>query len=59
MDEDALDRIIAALRNRLGRIPTEDEVLVFIQGSDWDRLVIWNSAKKETQHGIQYRRQST
>jgi len=51
MDEDALDELIQALRNRLGRLPTEDEVLKFITGTEWDRLVIWNSAKKEMKNG--------
>jgi hypothetical protein len=44
---DDLAQLIIKLRDRLGRLPTEDETYKFIKGSDWDRFVIWNLAKKE------------
>lgn len=50
LDKD-LDFLIFMLERRLGRLPTVEEVFKFIKGDEWDRLVIWNSAKKEAKHG--------
>jgi hypothetical protein len=38
-----MDEIIRALAERLGRMPTEDEVITFIRGTDEERMIIWNS----------------
>lgn len=35
-------RIVASLEERLGRYPTEDEVMTFIFGSDDERNAVWN-----------------
>ena len=38
-----LTRICCALADRFGRVPTEDEVMGFILGTDEERLEIWNN----------------
>lgn len=40
-----MDNIINQLILQLNRIPTEDEVMKFIFGSDSERLEVWNAEK--------------
>lgn len=42
-----LDLLIEKLTKRLGRLPTEEEVWTFINGSVTERLFIWNKVKDE------------
>lgn len=42
-----LDLLIKKLTKRLKRVPTEEEVWTFINGSATDRLFIWNKVKDE------------
>lgn len=42
MESDPLREVIASLMARLGRLPTEDEVYVFVMGSQEERDQIWN-----------------
>jgi hypothetical protein len=49
LNNDNLKRLILSLRARFGRLPTEDEVLDFINGDQERREQIWNSTPtKET-----------
>lgn len=40
-----LTTIITALRDRLGRLPTENEVMLFIFGTEIEKFAIWNLNK--------------
>lgn len=42
MIEDKIAELVDELAERLGRIPTEDEVLLFIYGADEERQSVWN-----------------
>jgi len=42
---DDWDAVIDKLRERLGRLPTVDEVISFVHGDEWTQLVIWNKEK--------------
>jgi hypothetical protein len=42
---DPLGQLIDKLYERFKRIPTVDEVMDFVNGDDWARLVIWNKEK--------------
>ena len=39
--------VVLALQARFGRLPTEDEVVGFLFGSEKQRNDIWNSQAKE------------
>lgn len=39
--------VVLALQARFGRLPTEDEVVGFLFGSEKQRNDIWNSQTKE------------
>jgi hypothetical protein len=41
-DDDYVPKIINALKERFGRIPTEDEVMMMICGNPEERLALWN-----------------
>lgn len=38
--------LVQRLTGRFGRPPTDDEVIEFVNGSDEERLAIWNKEKK-------------
>ena len=42
MSDEALSELISRLTNRLGRVPTEEEVTTFIFGSLEEKNAIWN-----------------
>ncbi len=42
MIENKIAELVDKLAERLGRIPTEDEVLLFIYGTDEERQSVWN-----------------
>ena len=41
-----LKTLVTALQAKLGRLPTEDEVMAFIYGEKAEREAIWNSQKE-------------
>lgn len=41
-----LTYLVQRLKGQFGREPTEEEVLSFIEGSDEERIAIWNKEKK-------------
>lgn len=42
-----IEKIVASLAKRLGRIPTEEEVVTFIFGSVEEKVALWNKEVKE------------
>lgn len=42
---DDLQKLILMLTARLGRQPTEDEMMDFIYGTHEERELLWNSAR--------------
>lgn len=51
MADTHLEILIGSLTERLGRIPTEDEVMDFINGDEETRSNIWNQNIKENTNG--------
>lgn len=41
-DSDGITAIALALRDRYGRMPTEEEVRIMIFGTEEERLEVWN-----------------
>lgn len=46
-NDDSLKTLVEALTTRLGRLPTEDEIIKFINGDMETRQEIWNSIKED------------
>jgi len=44
-----LQLLVSSLHARLGRLPSEDEVVTFVFGDSATREAIWNSVEKEQQ----------
>lgn len=42
--DDKIEMLVMALNARLGRLPTEAEVMLFIFGNKEDRLTVWNAS---------------
>lgn len=45
--DEKIEFLVQRLTGRFGRYPTEEEVLAFINGSQEERLAIWNKEKEE------------
>jgi hypothetical protein len=45
--DDPLGDLIDRLHQRFKRPPTADEVMKFVYGNEWEKLVIWNCEKKD------------
>lgn len=42
------EQVILKMYERYGRFPTEQELIQFIFGEDWERFVIWNKERAFT-----------
>lgn len=43
-DDQKIETLVVALIARLGRVPTEAEVMLFIFGDKEDRQTVWNAS---------------
>lgn len=51
MSDSVLTMLVGTLAARFGRLPTEDEVVEFINGDQETRDRIWNTEIKENPNG--------